>query len=140
MTIEEIQARLDAMAVAMGDKGVRTPESTMMLDSGDACCPALMLRKADPEYDFNIRSTFMHASGDTLAEKLDSADAFIAAMPTPEENRRNEFMAQLAKVIDLGRENGIDTAYLSPLYATMKRLSKNALTDQRVAPDEAGRA
>jgi hypothetical protein len=31
MTIEEIQARLYAMAVAMGDKGVRTPESTMIL-------------------------------------------------------------------------------------------------------------
>jgi hypothetical protein len=81
-----------------------------------------------------------HVYGDTLEAKTDAADVFIAAMPTPEENRRNEFMAQLAKVIDLGRENGIDIEYLNPLSATMKRLSENALTDQRVAPDEAGRA
>lgn len=133
MDIQIIQARLDRMAVAMSEKGIRTPEATLRIESGDAS-PRLYLSKADPKYSSgSITTVFEYFRDGTLAEKLDAADAVIAALPSPEEARRNEFMAALGKVIDLGRANGIELEYLNPLSATMKRLSENALTDQRAA-------
>jgi hypothetical protein len=133
MNIQEIQARLDRMAVAMGEKGIKTPEARLSVESGDDS-PRLYLCKADPKYSSGrITTIFQYIRDGALAEKLDAADAIIAALPSPEEARRNEFMSALGKVIDLGRENGIDLEYLNPLSATMKRLSENALTDQRAA-------
>ena len=64
----------------------------------------------------------------TLAEQFDAADAFVAAMPTAEETKLQDFMSALGNVIDLGRTNGIDVAYVNPLTETMKKLSENILT------------
>jgi len=61
------------------------------------------------------------------------ARKFIAELPTAEETKFREFMGALGNVIDLGRKNGIEVDFINPLTETMKRLSENALTDQRVA-------
>ena len=68
--------------------------------------------------------------GDTFAETLDAADAFIDTMPTPEERALQDFMKAVATAIEKGRDAGVDLAYLNPLSETMKRLSENAITHQ----------
>jgi hypothetical protein len=82
-----------------------------------------MLRKADPNMTSTVEAHSCTPRRHAGRSQLDSADVYCRDADA-RRNRRNEFMAQLAKVIDLGRENGIDIAYLNPLYATMKRLSE----------------
>lgn len=71
--------------------------------------------------------------GDTPAEAVADLRAKIAAMPSQDEMERQEFQAQLGKLIDKGREINIDVEFLNPLTAMAKKLSENAITDQRGA-------
>ena len=73
--------------------------------------------------DYDLKSF----RGDTFEEVLDAADAFVAALPPINESRRREWMKDLGRHIDKGREIGIETEFLNPLAETMQRLSKNAI-------------
>jgi hypothetical protein len=61
---------------------------------------------------------------------LDKAEAYIAALPSAEETKRNTFIAALAKVVDLGNELGQDVGVLA---SEMKRISENAITYRQEA-------
>ena len=67
-------------------------------------------------------------SHDTIEGALDEADAFLATLPPINEIRRREFLESLAKLIETGREIGIETDIINPLEATMNRLASNAIT------------
>lgn len=57
----------------------------------------------------------------------------IASLPSQDEARLREFQHDLGKLIDKGRDYGIDVDFVNPLIATAKRLADNALTDQRAS-------
>lgn len=127
-----IQEQVNRLSDAMIAKGLREPSAKFSLVSHAEPSVYLTwkpLKKkslyGSDEYEF--------FRGDTIGEMLAKAFAFVEALPSPEEYRFREFMGALGSVIDLGKENGIETDYLKPLRATMKRLSENALTDQRVS-------
>lgn len=68
--------------------------------------------------------------GGTVTEAVTKALSFINDLPDASTARLHKFMGQLGKLIDDGRDVGIDVDYLNPLVETMKRLSKNAITHQ----------
>lgn len=77
----------------------------------------------------------LHSSPATTA--LGAIDNWIEAIderPDPAEMKRQEFMNDLAALIEKGNEAGVDIDFINPLSETMKRLSENALTYQ---PDQA---
>jgi len=134
MHTDEIQRRIDQIVLAMLAKGLPQPGAEFEVRAN--MTPRLTLtwkqegRICDRHYEF--------VDGATPAAILDDADKLIAALPSAEENRRNAFLSALGKVIDLGRENGIEVEFINPLVKTMKRLAEAALTDQRgsIAPAE----
>lgn len=65
-----------------------------------------------------------------ISQAITDAFAFVDGLPSQEEAKRQQFMTSLGKLIDLGRENGIEVDFINPLTETMKRLSENALTYQ----------
>ncbi len=67
-------------------------------------------------------------SGDDFAECLGKAQALIAALPSAEQARLQQFMNKLGDLIDIGRDEGIAVDFLNPLLDTMKRLSENVIT------------
>lgn len=124
-----IQKRVNTLSDKMLAKGMRSPAATVMLRSkGEPC---LHLSWADKSQRYG--ESYDSFSAATLAEAFNLAEEFVAARPPPEQARLNEFMGALGRVIDLGKDNGIEVEFLNPLVATMKRLSENIITDQRAA-------
>lgn len=123
------QKRVDDLAAAMLAKGMRQPRSQLMLKSNEQT--GVYMEWADDRRQFG--TAYEYLKGDSIEDAFDKASAFIAARPTAEQARLDEFMGALGKVIDLGRQNGIEADYLNPLVASMKKLSENIITDQRAA-------
>lgn len=130
MDITEIQSRMDDLSRAMLAKGLRNPDPTTMIEAHVAPCVFIRWGRYD-EHDYRsevIRDT-------DIGQAITDAFALVDGLPSPDEAKRQHFMASLAKVIDLGRENGIEVDFLNPLTETMKRLSENALTYRPAAAD-----
>ena len=64
---------------------------------------------------------------DTFAE----AAEWIRSIPTKAERDHNDFIRSVGRLIDKGREVGIDVNFLNPLTDMMMRLSENILEDKR---------
>lgn len=61
--------------------------------------------------------------------------AWIEGLKSVEEQDRDDFRAKLARLIDEGREIGIETDFVNPLEETMKRLSENAIEHHKEAAE-----
>lgn len=131
MQTEAIQLRLNAIPARMSAKGLREPEVRFTLSANVAPCVTLSWKKNQEKHSYD--RTYEYPKAKTDAAMLDAADAFITALPSAEETKTKAFLTSLAAVIELGRENGIEVAYVNPLVETMKRLSSNIITDQRKA-------
>lgn len=68
---------------------------------------------------------------DTLDTWFTEARAWVDAIPTADERAHKAFTAQLGRLIDQGREIGIEVDFLNPLTAMMEKLASNALEDKR---------
>jgi hypothetical protein len=132
MHTSDIQVRVDQLVKAMLAKGLPQPSADFEVRSNLSPRIVLWWKNGDKSYDRHCELV----GGSDPETILDEADKFIAELPSAEENRRNAFLSALGKVIDLGRENGIEVEFINPLVKTMKRLAEAALTDQRVAPAE----
>lgn len=126
MNAEEIQKEIDALVPLMVDKGLRNPRATFEFHSGTSL-PVVWLMSDTKNKAGN---DWHRMVGDDIPDILANAREFISELPDPEEAKRQEFINQLAALIDLGRENGIDLAFVNPLQETMKRLAENALTHE----------
>jgi hypothetical protein len=62
---------------------------------------------------------------------ITEAYAWVDAIPTAEEREHQAFMNQLGRLIDKGRDVGIEVDFLNPLTTIMKKLASNALEDKR---------
>ena len=127
----EIQRSVDDLSRAMLAKGVRNPEAQVHIAAHVAPCVYLCWgRYGEPDYSVEI------IRDPNIREAIQAAFDLINGLPSPEEAKRQQFMGALAKVIDLGRENGIEVDFVNPLVETMKRLSENALTYNPVDPKD----
>lgn len=57
--------------------------------------------------------------------------AFMADLPTVEEAKAADFQKQLVKLVQYGRDVGIETDFLNPLEDMMKKLSTNIITHRK---------
>ena len=62
---------------------------------------------------------------------LQEAHAWIDAIPTAEQRAHDAFTKSLGRLIDQGRDIGIEVDFLNPLTAMMTKLATNALEDKR---------
>lgn len=125
MDIAVIQEKMDDLSRAMLAKGLRNPSPQVHIEAHVA--PCILLRWGEygqPDYRFEV------LRDPDIAQVITDAFDLIDGLPSAEEAKRQQFMSSLAKVIDLGRENGIEVDFINPLTETMKRLSENALTYQ----------
>lgn len=129
MTLEEMQAAVDAMQAAMMDRGFRLPKAQIWIESGCNACITLHWAKGDCVW----ADACEVLRGNDMPEIIAAVHAWIAAQPTADERRIREFQAALGRVIDLGRDAGVAVEFINPLTELAKRLSENAITDQRGA-------
>ena len=124
MTIEEIQARLDALASAMADKGLIKPTPDATIEAGGVLRVVARWHK-------NAKSFYGDASEyfrrDSIPDALAAADAWVAALPTPETIAMTTYLGKLADAVDYGHTNGIPSEYVDPVRITQKAMSDNLL-------------
>jgi hypothetical protein len=119
MTTDEIQTKLDAIVVAMCEKGKPTPRAHFTIRSGQE----IMIMTEYGEYPSNKYE---------FHESLDAAFAYVAAMPCPEESHRAEFLRLAAAAADYAASHLVDDDAAAGIRAAivsgMKRMSENAIT------------
>jgi hypothetical protein len=69
-------------------------------------------------------------NGETADDVIQKASGFIAGLPSAEQAKLHQFMGELGRVIDGGRDAGIAVDFMNPLLDTMKRISENVITHQ----------
>lgn len=124
MTIEEIQARLDALATAMTDKGLIQPEAKAQIEAGGRLLVVPAWRKTAGSFYGDACEVFAR---DSIPEALDAADAWCAALPTAETITMRTYLGKLADAVDYGHANGIPAEYVDPVRITQKAMSDNLL-------------
>lgn len=121
MDTDKIQERIDAMAAGMLARALPQPDATFSLSANRR--PSAYLQWSDERRPGGGFKFFYGAAEKCLSE----AEAYVAALPSPEEARMSAFMTALSDAIELGKKNDIDVEHVNPLMALMKKLSKNAL-------------
>lgn len=121
MNITEIQERLDALAKAMVEKGLKAPEAALVIKS-DRVPSALM------SWNFSEYECF---TCESAAEALTSAEAWVAALPSPEERHRAQFLKLAGAAADYAADHlpgdPIAAEVRATIVAGMQRLSENAI-------------
>lgn len=123
MDINSIQKRLDALAEGMAAKAVREPSASFSLDSHKELSVNVS-QKGKNDRSWRDYEWFKGTPEQALAE----AEAYVAALPSPEQARMQAFMESLGATIELGKSADIDVDFVNPPVVLMKQLSKNALT------------
>lgn len=126
MTYEEIQKRVNDLSAAMLAKEMSQPRAQLMIKANEEL--TVYMEWADKSTTYGTSYDCVRAANP--AEAFSKAEAFIAARPSAEQARMNEFLGVLGKAIDLGNQYGIDADYMNPLVASMKKLSENIITFQ----------
>ncbi len=132
MDTNDIQKRIDAASRAAIAKGMITPSIEFRLVSEADAVARIFWAKDETSFYQDASHGF---KGEHMVAVLDAIDVWIAERPSPQETKLRAFMDRLDEVIDLGRKSGIEVAFVNPLVETMKKLSENALTYQKVAAE-----
>jgi hypothetical protein len=66
-----------------------------------------------------------------LVNLLKDAHDWVDAIPSAEQRAHDAFTKSLGRLIDQGRDIGIEVDFLNPLTAMMQKLATNALEDKR---------
>jgi hypothetical protein len=130
MTLEEIQAALDALPGAMAAKGCIEPEAEYSLKSQAAS--TLWLKASDKGASIGPFGLEIFRR-QTPTECFVAALAHIAAMPEPQTAALHRHMARLGEAVDLARADGIPDEYVNPVSLTIKAMSDNLLAAPQAA-------
>lgn len=123
MTFTQAAVIADELAAQMVEKGLKTPDSWLHVQSGGRC--KVWLNWSNPNE--NYRSSGEILSGETIQDAIAKARAWIAALPSPMTKALNNHMSGIAKLVDAGRAAGIDDAYIAPLVVVKAAISNNLL-------------
>jgi len=81
--------------------------------------------------DLSPKYEFIYGEDDDDFDVLfEKADKYIDGLTPIVEQKRDAFLASVGRLIDAGREIGIDVEFLNPLTDMMKKLSANIITHQ----------
>ena len=131
----DLQAKLDATEV------FRQQTSFYMWGDGITAIRFEMEYSNVPEYGSGYETFKRSLTHDEIKDGVDvnewlitmlqDAHAWVDAIPTADERAHQAFTKSLGRLIDQGRDIGIEVDFLNPLTAMMEKLATNALEDKR---------
>lgn len=129
MTPVQIAAEIARIEKLLGNKGYYSPVFTVRMNwIGYELSGVLEVRD---DAHANGKTHFIHLSyEDGFGELFAQAEAYVADLPSIEDAKRNAFIAAVGRLIDQGREIGIEVDFLNPLTDMMTNLSTNIITKQ----------
>ena len=123
MTIEELQAELDAMCAALSEKGHRNPISSIDLKSGSRVSGYV---SADCGADHYHK--FFHCDGADQA--FAEMRAYVAEQKSAEVAAKELALGALGQAIDKLNNAGFDHDVVAPITEGFKAMTENLLTHQ----------
>ncbi len=126
MTIDEIYAAINPLPAMLSAKGKVNPRVTFQMEANAGFNISMNWKKPYAYNDWE--SDYECFLGDDFAVVIGKALSFINELPTAEQAKLHHFMGKLGKLIDAGKDDGIEVAYLNPLIESMKKLSENVIT------------
>jgi len=129
MTHEETQKRLDAIAAAMTDAGIKLPEVTLLQKSGGRYSMHL-----NAKYDTKPfgGDSYKIISGDSIDGLLTAASDYIASLPDPDTAAKQNWQKKLGGVIDEGHALNLPDEVMSPLRQGSQAMTENLLAAPEV--------
>lgn len=131
MTPLQIAAEISRLEILTAAKGYYLPKITVRLNwVGYELTADIEVRTDANTAHNNVWVHTIYADGfeglfDKVAER-------VAALPSIEDAKRNAFIASVGRLIDQGKEIGIDVNFLNPLTEMMTKLSTNIITKQKM--------
>ena len=131
----DLQAKLDATEV------FRQQTSFYMWGDGITAIRFEMEYSNVPEYGSGYETFKRSLTHDEIKDGVDvnewlvnllkDAHDWVDAIPSAEQRAHDAFTKSLGRLIDQGRDIGIEVDFLNPLTAMMEKLATNALEDKR---------
>lgn len=131
MTIDEIYTAINPLPAMLSNKGKVRPSVDFRVEANAGF--TIAMKWAKPYVYNDWENEYQCFAGNDFPELLGKALAFIGELPTAEQAKLHNFMGKLGKLIDAGRDDGIEISYLNPLIESMKRLSENVITHRKEA-------
>ncbi len=131
MTPAELNAKCLRLQQIIAEKGYIKPQVTLFVNwlHCDEINAKIGYRTSE-EYSSEIThfpSVDVNEGWEALIAKV---EAQIAEIKPVADKKRDEFIAAVGKLIDQGRDIGIEVDFLNPLTEMMKTLSSNIITNQ----------
>ena len=142
MDLMNLTTSLALLQSALDTADVHRPDARIKIDADGLSLVRLVLEYSNvPEYGQGYETftrqytTYDRDEGVDLNEWMqtafDEAHKWVEQIPTSEERAHQAFTKALGRVIDKGRDIGIEVDFLNPLTQMMERLATNALEDKR---------
>jgi hypothetical protein len=129
MTPVEIKAEADRIAELCAAKGYYNPKITVYINWIGYDMTVNLCYRTDAHS--GLIDKFFHGSCDAGIEALFAdAEQHVADLKSIDDAKRDAFIAAVGKLIDHGKDIGIEVAFLNPLTAMMETLSSNIITHQ----------
>jgi hypothetical protein len=126
-TITEIQTALDELVAAMVEKVVVRPDAQLQVKSDAAFVIHMGCAYESKALGGKDYQVFF---GETPAEAIAAARAYIAALPSPEEAGMREFLGSLSDTMEIARKHSLPDEYVAPLRGVSTAMTENLLTKE----------
>lgn len=120
MDSKTIQTKIDKLAKAALNAGLMNVTTEYRLRND--VDPQIVIQHQPASSSWADKWEYFR-DGDIFAK----AQAWINALPSPEETARKEFATLIGKALEYGRAKGFDDVMINPLADAMKHLSENAI-------------
>lgn len=142
MELMDLTTSLALLQYALDNADVHRPSAELKMYADGISLVRLELEYSNvPEYGQGYETftrkytTYDRDEGVDINEWMttafDEAHEWVKQIPTVEERAHQAFTKALGRVIDQGRDIGIEVDFLNPLTQMMERLATNALEDKR---------
>ena len=128
MTPTEIYNECLKIEALMTSRGFLRPEVAFFVNFFGGKPYSLKVEMRTTEsYDSSISTYPDVQSEDEIPDLFAEAREWVAAQKNPKTLRREQFIANLGRVIDEGNSLGLEVEFMNPLVESMRKLSENVL-------------
>jgi len=129
MNAAEIHTALKAIEATISDKGYYDPRATLKVNWVGYDLTLVLEYKSSSRA--TVKTDFIHADiEDGIDGIIAKAVKRVAEIASIEEQKKNDFIAAMGRLIDQGREIGMEVEYMNPLTEMMGKLSTNIITKE----------
>ena len=129
MTPSEIKAEADRIAELCAAKGYYNPKIVVYINWIGYELTVNLFYRTDAHS--GQVDKFFHGSCDAGIEALFAdAEQHVADLKSIDDAKRDAFISAVGRLIDQGKEIGMDVAFLNPLTDMMEKLSSNIITKE----------